>query len=273
MVPNKSVSIEHAIDRIGVSWRKNRLTGRPIKCVVEMRPPNWTWKLHFGSYETEVEAMIARDYAALLRVSAGEDDASAGGFSSFDDHPSICEFDESRVIFTGMEMFKVRCKELKRLVSLYYQQPKENCGPNSPYSDFCNEARKDIAIAIEDFRRRYPHKFVNCWRATEAAAQDLENVDGSLDGGTHFTPPSSSFEVGSYQSLETSSIADNKQDFPSGMATFNHLSSSPDGKSCQVIRYGICNPHSQSLCVDLCCLQILLCNILGIPDILFRSAS
>lgn len=247
MVSNKSVGKEYTIDRIGVSWRKNRLSGKPTKCVVEMRPPNWTWKLHFGSYDTEVEAMIARDYAALLRVSAGEDVTSAGGFS-LDDHPSICEFDESRVIFTGMEIFKVRCEEYKRLVSLYHQQPKENCGPNSPYTDFCNEARKDIAIAIGDFRRRYPHKFVNCWRATEAA-EDLENVDGSLDGGTHFTPSSSSFDDGgNYQSLKTSSIANNKQkleqllpehhkeNFPSGMVTFNHLSSSPDGKLCQVIR-------------------------------------
>lgn len=178
-----------------------------------------------------------------------------------DGHPSICEFDESRVIFTGMKDFKARCEEFKSLVSLYYQQPKENYGPNSPYTDFCNEARKDIAIAIEDFRRRYPHKFVNCWRPTEAA-EDLENADGSLDGGTHFNPPSSSFEVGSYQSLETSSMEDNKQkfkqllpehhkeNFPSSMTTFNHLSSSPDGKSCQVIRYCIFNPQHQSLYIQ-----------------------
>lgn len=71
MVSNKNVNVEHTIDRIGVSWRKHRYTGKPTKCVVEMRPPNWTWKLHFGSYDTEVEAMIARDYAALLRVRLG----------------------------------------------------------------------------------------------------------------------------------------------------------------------------------------------------------
>jgi len=260
MASKKSVSIE----RKGVSWRRSPLTGKPTKCVVEMRPPNWIWKLNFGSYFTEVEAMVARDYGALLRISAGEDCTSAGGFD-VDDHPSICEFDESHVIFESMVLFKVRCDEYKRLIDLYHHQPKEECGANSPYKEFCKEARNDIAIAIEEFRKRYPHKFVN-YRPSTEAANGLQTVDGSLDGGTYFTPPSSNFEVGSSQSLQSSMMADNKQkseqfmpgvheyhkeNFPSGIATFNHLSSSPDGKSCHAMRYDIFNLQHQSLCIEL----------------------
>jgi hypothetical protein len=215
MASKKSASArEHAIDRVGVSWRRN-----PSKCVVEMRPPNWAWRLNFGSYGTEAEAMVARDYGALLRDSAGEDGATAGGFNA-DDHPSICKFEESHVIFKNMDVFKVRCDEYKRLLTLYHQQPKEKCGANSPYKQFCKEARSDIAIAIEEFRTRYPHKFVDDRPATEAATE----------GGTHFTPL----------------MVENKQDmteYPGGIAAFNNSLSSRDGKQCQVIRYGICNPQ------------------------------
>lgn len=190
--------------------------------------------------------MIARDYGALLRVSAAEDVATAGGFNA-DDHPSICEFEESYVIFKNMDVFKVRCHDYKRLLTIYHQQPKEKCGANSPYKQFCKMARRDIAIAIKEFRTRYPHKFVDDRPATEATKGfQLVGLRASRRAsiGTHFTPPSSSFEGGSSQSSQSSLMVENKQDmteypggnFLPGNAAFNNSLSSRDGKQCQVIR-------------------------------------
>ncbi|KAG0590237.1 hypothetical protein KC19_1G083500 [Ceratodon purpureus] len=263
MTSKRGASGENAIDRVGISWRMNTSTGKPT-CVVEMRLPKSGWRLHFGSHPHEHEAMIARDYAAFLRHSAGEKGTSAGGFNV---ENTLYEFEESPVIFESMETSKVRRDEYKRLHTLHepwQDQLQSGGGPggfkpkpggNSPYKELCKAARDDIDVAIKEFRRRRPDLWLVKCRTT--TGKESQKVDGSVVREMDLTSPSSNVEViGSSKSVQSSIMADDKQKvrslevdqvmlgadeypkevFSSSIGTSNYLSSSPGGKSSHVTR-------------------------------------
>ncbi|KAG0590214.1 hypothetical protein M758_1G080000 [Ceratodon purpureus] len=163
--------IGNYIQRIGVALRKD--TG---KYVVEMRPPYWKLKLNFGSYNLQVEAMIARDYGAFLRASTAEENsASAGGFGADD---KLYQFEESPGIFEGIGGTMDRRQRIRPLYKELIKEKWSGEG-NPPHHQFCKDARKDIDIAIGVFRERFPERF-SPPTETEKGVAKVEPVDGGI---------------------------------------------------------------------------------------------
>jgi hypothetical protein len=77
-------------DEKGKTLRTGIIKKNGVSYQVEVRPRHWRdkWKLHFGTYATEGEAQVARDFCTYLRV-PNEGESKAGGYY----------FSESKKIF------------------------------------------------------------------------------------------------------------------------------------------------------------------------------
>ena len=135
---------------------------------VEVRPGRWreSWKLHFGTYATEGEAHVARDFCTFLRAPS-EGVSKAGDYHFLESEKIFEEFERSQDLQV-CNLFRIACfKCANNLPNSTHSAgavspgKSKSSGSKDPDLKLLNEkARDGIKEMMGKFKETYPNEFV-----------------------------------------------------------------------------------------------------------------